>query len=119
MRLRDVGDSHHELLRQLAKRISKRLDASFVELPGPDTANIGIQLSERNRSAVMELHGELLLRAGEGTSVREAIRVRMKARRDRMLSRQEPAFLGRQGVPVQPAGAAPGHPGGGFHRGRR
>ena len=93
LRLRDIADSHRQLLRELTRRISKRLQAEFVTLPGADSPNIGIQLREGNRKVVMELPAAMLLRAEGDRTVQEAIRVRIKTRRDRMLFRHEPISL--------------------------
>lgn len=119
MRLREVGDSHHELLRQLARRISRRLDAAFIDLPGTEKPTIGIQLREGSRHALMELPEGLLLRAQGDVSIKETIRVRIKARRDRMLFRGDPAFLSRQGAEGQYPPSARSNSGGRYQRGRR
>jgi hypothetical protein len=93
VRLKDIADSHRRLLRELTRRISKRLEAEFTSLPCADGPNIGIQLREGHRKVVMELPAAVLLRAEGDMTVQEAIRVRIKARRDRMLFRREPISL--------------------------
>ena len=93
MRLKDIADSHQRLLREVTRQISKRLLTEFTNLPGADGPNIGIHLSERGRKVVMELPGVLLLGADRDLTGREAIRVRIKTRRDRMLFRPEPISL--------------------------
>ena len=93
VRLKDIADSHRRLLRELTRRISKRLQAEFITLPCADGPNIGIQLSESHRKVVMELPAVVLLRAEGDMTVQEAIRVRIKTRRDRMLFRREPISL--------------------------
>lgn len=91
MRLRDIPPAHHRLLAQIASGISGRLDARFVELPGdaPD-AQIGVELHEGSRNVVIELSVDLLIRAIEGPGGREALRTRVKARRDRMMFKTPP-----------------------------
>lgn len=114
MRLKEVGTSHHELLRSLSARISNRLEATFSELPRVDAPSIGIELRERGKRFVMELPETLLLHAGEDRVVREEIRVRIKAQRDRMLFRAGPAFLPTKSIVSSSLGA----PGGGHGPGR-
>ena len=104
----DVADRHRKLLRELTRRISKRLETDFSKLPGGEGPNVGIELRERNRKVLMELPAVLLLQAETDMSAREAIRVRIKERRDRMLFRSEPISL-EQGVGTgrrQPPAAA-------------
>ena len=108
MRLKDIADSHRRLLRELTRRISKRLQADFVTPPCADGPNIGIHLSEGHRKIVMELPATVLLRAEGDMTVQEAIRVRIKTRRDRMLFRREPISLS------QHVGAGRHPPSGGF-----
>jgi hypothetical protein len=96
LRLKDIADSHRRLLRELIRRISKRLEAEFTNLPGADGPNVGIELREGNRKIVMELPAALLLRADGEMTAREAMRVRIKARRDRMLFRREPLSLSKR-----------------------
>jgi hypothetical protein len=92
VRLRQIGEREQQLLRQLAGRISNRLEAEFVEA-GPDSPNIGILLQERGRRATLEIAENLLERAVDEPTVVEAIRVRIKAVRDRMLFKPPPRPL--------------------------
>ena len=122
VRLEDIADRHRKLLRELTRRISKRLETDFSKLPGAEGPNVGIQLREGNRKVLMELPAALLLQAETDMSAREAIRVRIKARRDRMLFRREPISLeqrvekGRRQPPAAyGSGGGQGPPG----RGRR
>ena len=114
VRLKDIADSHRRLLRELTRRISKRLEAEFTSLPCADGPNIGIQLREGHRKVVMELPAAVLLRAEGDMTVQEAIRVRIKTRRDRMLFRLEPIALRER---IGGAGRHP--PSGGFGGGQR
>lgn len=93
MRLRDVTASHHRLLRDLTNRISGALETEFSELPGDDGPNVGVVLREQRRRVVIEIPATLLMEAVEDPSAREAIRVRIKGRRDRMLFRAPPSPL--------------------------
>jgi hypothetical protein len=120
VRQRDIGEAELRLLSELAGRISNRLEATFVpDRPGDA---IAIALSERGHTVSMEIPAALLARAHEEPAAREALRVRIKARRDRMMFRPpprplpknitsaaDPAFMSRGGF---------GRPGGGG-RGRR
>lgn len=121
MRLKDVTASHQRLLRDLTSRISCGLETEFSELPGADGPNVGVVLREQHRQVVMEIPAALLMQAADDLAAREAIRVRIKGRRDRMLFRAPPAPLPKH-IAVAPA---PGmsHFGfggrGGGRRGRR
>src|SRR5207245_1222222 len=88
--LREIGDAQQRLLRVLTQRISTRLDAEFTEPVGAESPNIGIALSERGRSAALEVPAILLLRADAEADAREALRQRIKATRDRLLFRTPP-----------------------------
>ena len=117
MRLRDVGDSHHQLLLQLARRVSRRLEAQFIDLTGSSDTSIGIQLRERGHQTVVELPERLLLGARDDLSTREILRLRLKAGRDRMFFRED-IPLGGQAGGVSPS-ASPSSGGGGYRRGGR
>jgi len=119
VRLREIGDLQQRLLRELAGKISMRLDAEFTEPAGSDSQNIGITLSERGQSGALEVPAALLIRADDEPVAREELRVRIKAARDRMLFRRPPPPLPKN---IAPAGdpaffrsRGPGGPG----RGRR
>ena len=109
MRLRDITTSQRTLLASVSQQISRRLEANFtdpVELDGPNAA---INLRERGKQLVMEIPETLLIEATSEATARETFRVRVKARRDRMLFRQPPAALPKR---IEPA-----HEPGFFHRG--
>ena len=114
VRLRDIGDPQQRLLRELAGRISNRLDAEFTEPAGAESRNIGLTLRERGHSAMMEVPETLLLSADGDPSAREALRVRIKATRDRMLFRRPPTPLPKNIT----AAADPAASRGGFGFGR-
>lgn len=93
MRLKDVTASHQRLLRDLTSRISSGLEAEFHDLPGADGPNVGLILRERRRQVTIEIPAILLTEAVGDAAAREAIRVRIKARRDRMLFQAPPSPL--------------------------
>ena len=116
MRIREIEASDHELLRVLTARISNRLETAFTELPRADLPSIGIELRERGKRLVMELPATLLQHAREDRVVREQMRLRIKAQRDRLLFRPAPVSLGSKFV----AQVAPAPSGGrDFGPGRR
>jgi hypothetical protein len=116
MGLRDVSQTHHRLLASLASGISGRLEAHFVELPDGGDARIGVALREGSRSVVIELPVAMLTQALEDPAGREALRTRMKARRDRMMFKTPPPPLPKR---IEPLMGVAGPPRGGFRGGRR
>ena len=93
MRQKELGESEHRLLSSLAGRISNRLEATFIaDRPG-DGSVIGVSLTERGKTAAMEISAALLARAHEEPTAREELRVRLKSTRDRMLFRPPPRTL--------------------------
>jgi len=121
VRLKDITASHQRLLRDLTNRISSGLETEFSELADADGPNVGIVLRERRRQVVMEIPAALLMQAAGDATVREAIRVRIKGRRDRMLFQAPPSPLPKH-IATTPA-PGPMHlgfgRGGGGPRGRR
>lgn len=118
MRLREIVDDQRRLLQELTARISSRLETTFTDVAVAEP-NIGIVLHERGHRAVMELPGELLLQAPDDAAIRESIRVRIKAARDRMLFRPPPVSPSRRlehAPDLQPYRTGYGRPSG---RGRR
>jgi len=79
----------------LAHRISNRLDAEFTEVPGGDGQRLCIALRERGKASAVELSMVQLRSAVGDLGAREALRVRLKAARDRMLFRPPPVRLPR------------------------
>jgi hypothetical protein len=123
VRLRDVAATHERLLRALALRISNGLEAEFSEVPGTESGtSVGITLRERQRHVLIEIPVALLMQAVDDPSAREQIRIRMKARRDRMLFRPPPTPLPKHIASAPAPGGAHmgfGGRGGGGFRGRR
>jgi hypothetical protein len=113
VRLKDIGERQHQLLRQLAARISNKLEAEFTEPPAADSPNIGISLLERGQRGTLEISQALLARAQAEPTAFENIRVRMKTTRDRMLFRPPPRPLPKNITPA----ADPGFGRTGFGRG--
>ena len=93
MRQKDVGEAEHRLLREVAGKISNRLEATFSERPGADGTRVGVDLAERGKTVAMEIPVALLARAREEPVAREELRVRIKSARDRMLFRPPPRPL--------------------------
>jgi hypothetical protein len=93
VRQRALGEAEHQLLYQLAGRISNRLEATFSERATRDDATVGVELAERGKKVAMEISSTLLARAHEEPAAREELRVRLKARRDRMLFKPPPRPL--------------------------
>src|SRR5689334_22761181 len=93
VQLNAITPSHRRLLRELANRISNRLEAEFSEPPGGDGASVGIVLHEDGRRVAIEIPATLLERAADDVTAREEMRVRIKGRRDRMLFREPPRPL--------------------------
>jgi hypothetical protein len=117
MRLSEISHAQRRLLNDLASRISDRLEAHFVELPGTDDARIGVALSEGDRNVVIEVPLAILVQATADVAGREVLRTRMKGRRDRMMFRAPPQALPKDIAPMFNPGPPRG--GGGFRGGRR
>jgi hypothetical protein len=121
VRLRDITASQQRLLRDLTGRISTSLEAEFSNLAGDDGPNVGIILRERRRQIVIEIPAALLMEAADDLAAREAIRVRIKVRRDRMLFQAPPSPLPKRiAAAPMPGGMHFGYGrGGSGPRGRR
>jgi len=122
VRLKDIGERQQQILRQLASRISNKLEAEFVEPPAADSPNIGIALQERGQKGTLEISQALLARAHAEPIALETIRVRIKATRDRMMFKPPPRPLPKNITPAADPGfgrSGFGRGGGGPGRGRR
>ena len=120
MQLNAITPSHRRLLRELANRISNRLEAEFSEPPGGEGASVGIVLHEDGRRVAIEIPATLLERATGDVTAREEMRVRIKGRRDRMLFREPPRPLPKRiAVAPTPGSLQFGFRGGSGFRGRR
>lgn len=124
MRLKDITPAQQRLLRDLTARISTGLESEFSEVKNGEGPNVGIILRERRKHVAMEIPSALLLQAADDLTAREAIRVRIKTRRDRMLFQAPPSPLPKN-ITTAPApgsmsfGFGRGGGGGGGPRGRR
>jgi len=116
VRVRDVTTAQRALLAAVSQGISTRLEATFTDPSALDGPNAAIDLRERGKHLVMEVPDTLVIQATTGPAARESFRVRVKARRDRMLFRappaplpkkieraQEPGFFGRPGGQGRPS----------------
>src|SRR5262249_35141072 len=63
----------------------------FEKRTGPEGPNVGVTLAERGKSGRLEIPYALLQEAESDLMARDALRVRIKAARDRMLFRPPPA----------------------------
>ena len=91
MRLTAITAAQRGLLTALTGRISTRLVAEFETLSRPEGPNVGVTLAERGKSGRLEIPYALLHEAESDLMARVALRVRIKAARDRMLFRPPPA----------------------------
>lgn len=117
---RQITAAQQRLLANLSSRISTRLEAIVEESGDAESVNVGVTLRERGHSVAMEVPFALLDQAESDPSAREALRVRLKGRRDRMLFRPPPPRLPKNIVQSRESfmPRSFGGGGGGF-RGRR
>jgi hypothetical protein len=113
--LSEIALAHRRLLAELASQISNRLEADFVLLPNGNGDHLGVALHEGDRKVVIEIPIALLIGAMETPSGREALRTRIKARRDRLMFRVAPRALPKKISPM----FSPGPPRAGGPRGGR
>ena len=91
MRFDATTAAQHRLLIELTGRISTGLATEFEKRSGPEGPNIGVTLAQRGKSGRLEIPYALLQEAESDLIARDALRVRIKAARDRMLFRPPPA----------------------------
>jgi len=119
-RLGDTTPEQRRLLEDLATRISTRLEATFRAAGDSDGPNVGIELRERGASVVIEVPRAMLNLALGEPAAREALRVRLKGRRDRMLFQAPPSSLPKHIAPMSMGyGGGPGGRSNQRGRGRR
>jgi hypothetical protein len=116
---RQVSAAQHRLLAQVVGRISGRLEIVVDEGGEADKPNIGVSLRERGHSVSMEVPYALIDQAESDPMAREALRVRLKGRRDRMLFRPPPVPLPKNIVQSRESFMPRHMGGGGGPRGRR
>jgi hypothetical protein len=85
VRLDPITPAQRRPLTALTGRISTRLATEFEKRSGPEGPNVGVTLAERGKSSRIELPYALLQEAESDLMARDALRVRIKAARDRML----------------------------------
>ena len=123
MRLGAVTAAQRRMLGELAGRISNRLEAEFVDPSAAAAAgSVGVLLNERGKRVAIEIPEALLLQAETDAAVRDTMRLRIKAARDRMLFRPPPHHPTVQVAPAGESWVRGGRGswgGGGGGRGRR
>lgn len=121
VRARQVSTEQRQVLAELAHRISNKLEAHFTDAADADGPHVGVVLSERGDSVTIEVPVTELTNAVESVTGREALRVRLKGRRDRMMFRAPPSPLPKRIVAASAFsnGGGYGRPFGGGGRGRR
>lgn len=102
------------MLAEVTGRISTLLAAEFEQGSRTETANVGVKLQERGKSGRLDIPYTLLQEAEENLAAREALRVRIKSVRDRMMFRLPPS---RPRADITPLGDPGGWNRGGFARG--
>lgn len=100
MRFRQITPAQQRLLEDVTGRISRRLESKFEDPSDVDGPNVGVQLRERGHAVVIEIPTALLEQAVDELGAREALRIRLKARRDRMLFRAPPSPLPKHIAPA-------------------
>jgi hypothetical protein len=114
----DITPQQRRLVEGLTGLISTRLEATFQAAGDSDGPNVGIELRERNVKVVIEIPRAMLELALGDRAAREALRVRLKGRRDRMLFRTPPPPLPKHIAPMS-MGYGGSHDGRGGQRGPR
>ncbi len=91
MHLDTATVEQRRLLAELSGRISTRLEAEFEKRGRPESLNIGVTLQERGKSSRLDIPYALLQEAAADLTARDALRLRIKSARDRMLFRPPPS----------------------------
>lgn len=114
MRLDTITASQRRMLAEVTGRISTLLAAEFEQGTRPESLNVGVTIRERGKSGRLDVPYGLLQDAEENLAAREALRVRIKTVRDRMMFRLPPS---RPRADITPLGDPGGRSRGGFVRG--
>jgi len=93
VRLDRITAEQRRLLAELTGRISNRLATEFERSARPEGLNVGVTLQERGKSGRLDIPYALLQEAEADLTARDALRVRIKSARDRMLFRPPPSRL--------------------------
>ena len=91
MRRDAITAAQRRPLAALPGRISPRLAAELEKRIRPESLNVGVTLQERGTHGRLEIPCALLQEAELDRTARDALRVRIKATRDRMPFRPPPA----------------------------
>jgi hypothetical protein len=91
VRLDTITASQRRMLAELTGRISNRLATEFEKGARPESLNVGVTLQERGKSGRLDIPFALLQEAEANLTARDALRVRIKSARDRMLFRPPPS----------------------------
>jgi hypothetical protein len=91
VRLDTITASQRRMLAELTGRISNRLAAEFEKAARPESLNVGVTLEERGKHGRLEIPYALLQEAEADLTARDALRVRIKSARDRMMFRPPPS----------------------------
>jgi hypothetical protein len=86
-----ITASQRRLLAEVTGRISTRLAAELEQRTRPENPNVGVTLEERGKNGRLEIPYALLQEAEASLTARDALRVRIKSARDRMLFRPPPS----------------------------
>ena len=87
MRFDAITAAQHRLLIELTGRISTGLATEFEKGSGPEGPNVGVTLAERGKSGRVEVPYAPLQEVESDLIARDALGVRIKPARDRMLFR--------------------------------
>ena len=120
MHLDAIAAAQRRLRAELTGRISTWLAAACEKQLRPESLNVGVTLQERGKHGRLDIPHALLQEAESDRTARDALRVRIKAARDRMLFRPPPARPRADiAPPSDPAMWNRGNFGRGGGRGRR
>jgi hypothetical protein len=89
---RDLVKQTAELLRRIIRSVDKKLEYSLVD-PSEEGV-LALRLSTRGREGVVSLRTSDLLMAGESATRRNALRQKIKSKRDHLLSNYAVDVLG-------------------------
>ena len=91
VRLDTITATQRRMVAELTRRISNRLATEFERSVHPESPNVVVTLQERGKRGRLEIPYTLLQEAEVDLPARDALRVRIKSARDRMLFRPPPS----------------------------
>lgn len=115
VRVGEVSTPQRQMLGEIARAISDRLEIEIVGLRNAGDDHIGLALREGERNVVIEMPLAAIAQATADPIGREILRTRIKGRRDRMMFRVPPRALPKNIAPL----FGPGPSRGGYRGGRR